>query len=99
MMDAEDSPEDSHLVPPLILPVVVEEAEVLVSEAGVPSLTLPVVEDTNHDTPASELFPMMTTMPESSLPPPPGFAPFVWPEDDGGWTLRTCVRGSVGTVP
>ena len=47
------------MVLPLILTVVVEEA-VLVSEAGVPSLTLPLVEDINHDTPASELIQMKT---------------------------------------
>ena len=52
-----------------------------------------------YDTPAAEMVPMTTTSPESSLPPPLGFAPFVFPENDGGWTSKTCVRGSVGTVP
>ena len=84
ILDAEDTPEDPQLVPPLILPVIVKEMEVLISETGVPPLTLPVVEDISYDTPASEMVPMTTTPPESSLPPPPGFAPFVFPENDGG---------------
>ena len=29
---------------------------------------------------------------------PPGFSPFVWLVDDGGWTLMTCVLRSVETV-
>ena len=95
MLGEEDSPECSQLVPPLILPVVVEEA-VLVSEAGVLSLILPVVEELNNDVPAAELVEMEPSTSESGFPPPPGFPPFVWPEDDGGWTLMTCVRGSVG---
>ena len=51
MLGEEDLPECSQLVPPLILLVVVEEA-VLVSEAAVPSLILPVVEELKNDTPA-----------------------------------------------
>ena len=47
MLSAEDSPEFSQLVPPLILPVVVEGA-VLVSEAGVTPLILPAVEELNN---------------------------------------------------
>ena len=97
MLDAEESPQDSQLIPPLILPVVVEEAVVGVSEAGLPSPTMPVVEDMDPVTPPADLIPMTTTMPESGLPPPPGFTPFVWPEDDGG--IDTCVRGSVRIVP
>ena len=87
-MDAEDRPEDPQSVPPLILPVVVEETEVLISENGVPPLTLPVVEDISYDTPASEMVPMTTTPPESSLPPPPGFAPFVFLKNDGGMDVE-----------
>ena len=34
ILDAEDTPEDPQSVPPLILPVVVEETEVLISETG-----------------------------------------------------------------
>ena len=88
ILEAEDTPEDTQSVPPLILPVVVEETEVLISETGVPPLTLPVVEDIYYDTPASEMVPMMTTPSESSLPPPPRFAPFVFPENDGGMDLE-----------
>ena len=95
MLDEEDSPECSQLVPPLILPVVVEEA-VLVSEAGVPSLILPVVEELNNDTPAAELVEMEPSMSESGLPPPPGFPPFVWPEDDGGMDVDDLCTRFVG---
>ena len=31
---------------------------------------------------------MTTTPPESRLPPPPGFAPFVFPENDGGMDVE-----------
>ena len=94
MLGAEDLLECSQLVPPLILPVVVEEA-VLVSEAGVPSLILPVVEELNNDTSAAELVEMKPSTPESGLPPPPGFPPFVWPEDDGGMDIDDlCTRFS-----
>ena len=82
MMGEEDSPECSQLVPPLILPVVVKEAN-LVSDAGVPSLILPVVEELNNETLAAELVEMEPSTSESGSPPPPGFPPFVWPEDDG----------------
>ena len=88
VLDAEDTPGDPQSVPPLILPVVVEETEVLISETGGPPLTLPVVDDISYDTPASEMVPMTTTPPESSLPPPPGFAPFVFPENDGGMDVE-----------
>ena len=44
IFDAEDTPEDPQSVPPLILPVVVEETEVIISETGVPPLTLLSVE-------------------------------------------------------
>ena len=94
VLGEEDSPECSQLVPPLILPVVVEE-DVLVSEAGVPSLILPVVEELNNDAPAAELVEMEPSTSESRLPPPPGFPPFVWPEDDGGMDADDlCMRFS-----
>ena len=98
-LDAEDTPEDAQSVPPLILPVVVEETKVLISETRVPPLTLLVVEDIYYDTPASETVPMTTTPPESSLPPPPGSLHLSFRKTMGGWTSKTCVRGSVGTVP
>ena len=82
MLGKGDSPECSQLVPPLILPVVVEEA-ILVSEPSGPSLILPVVEEFNNNAPAAELVEMEPSTTESGLPPPPGFPPFVWPEDDG----------------
>ena len=55
MLGEEDSPECSQVVPPLILPVVVEEV-VVVSETECseePSLILPVVEELNSGTPVA----------------------------------------------
>ena len=49
-----------------------------------PPLTQPVVEEMEEDTPTSEVDVLQTTSPESERPPPPGFPPFVFPEDDGG---------------
>ena len=49
-----------------------------------PPLTQPVVEKMDEDTPASEVDGLETSSPESERPPPPGFPPFVFPEDDGG---------------
>ena len=83
MLSADDSPEFSELITPLILPVVVEEAT-LVSETGVTPLILPVVEELDNDTPPAELVEMKTPTPESGVPPPPGFLPFLFPENDGG---------------
>ena len=83
MLGAEDSPEYAQLVPPLILPVVVEEA-VVISATEVPSLILPVVEELNNGTPEAEQVVMEPTATGSVFPPPPGFPPFVWPVDDGG---------------
>ena len=83
MLAEEDLPEYSQLVPPLILPVVVEEAAV-VSETEEPSLILPVVEELNSGTPVAEQVEMEPSAMGSGLPPPHGFPPFVWPVDDGG---------------
>ena len=83
MQSADNSPELSQLIPPLILPVVVEEVA-LASETGVPPLILPVVEELVNDTPAAELVGVKTPAPESGVPPPPGFLPFLFPENDGG---------------
>ena len=49
-----------------------------------PPLTQPVVEVTDEDAPASEGDGLQTCSPESEMPPPPGFPPFVFPDDDGG---------------
>ena len=93
MMDAEELPPDSNLISPLILPVVMEESVVVVPETGLPSLTMPVVEDMDIVTPPVDLVPIKTTQPDSGLPPPPGFAPFIWPESDGGLDVEDlCAR-------
>ena len=52
MLNAEDSLEFSQSVPSLILPVVVVEEAVLVSEAEVTPLILPEVEELINDMPA-----------------------------------------------
>ena len=82
-LNAEESPEFSPVSPPLILPVVVEEAAVVSATRATP-LILPVVEEIDNDPPAAELGEMQTTTPESGVPPPPGFPPFLFPENDGG---------------
>ena len=78
-----ESPELSPLIPPLILPVVVEEAALISATGGTP-LILPVVEELDNDPPAAELVGMKTPTPESGVPPPPGFLPFLFLENDGG---------------
>ena len=83
MLSADASPESSQLIPPLILPVVVEEVA-LDSETGEPPLILPVVEELVDDTPVADLFGVKTPAPESGVQPPPGFLPFLFPENDGG---------------
>ena len=53
----------------------------------------PVVEVTDEDAPASEGDGLQTCSPESEMPPPPGFAPFVFPDDDGGIDVdEICAR-------
>ena len=64
------------------MPVVEEVA--LDSATGVPPLILPVVEELVDDSPAAELFGEKPPAPESGVPPPPGFLPFLFPENDGG---------------
>ena len=97
MLNTEDSLEFSQSVPPLILPVVVEEA-VLVSEAGVTPLILPAVEELINDTPAAELVEMKTTRPESGSRLLRGFLHLSGWKTMGGWTWMTCEHGSVETV-
>ena len=57
------SPESSQLIPPPILPVVVEEVA-LASDTGVPPLILPVVEELVDDMPVAELLGEKTPAPE-----------------------------------
>ena len=82
-LSADESPQLSLVSPSLILPVAVEEAAV-VSATGATPLILSVAEEIDNDPPAAELVEMQTTMPESGVPPPPGFLPFLFPENDGG---------------
>ena len=86
MPGEEDSPECSQVVPPLILPVVVEEVIVVLETecSEEPSLILLVVEELNSGTPVVARVDMVPSMMGSGLPPPPGFSPFIWPVDDGG---------------
>ena len=83
MLSVDDSPELSQPIPPLILPVVVEE-DALVAESGVTPLILPVVEEIDNDTPAAEMVSEKTPTLEYGVPPPPGFLPFLFLENDGG---------------
>ena len=56
-------------------------------------LTQPVVEEMEEDTPTSEVDEIQTTTPQSGMPPPPGFPPFMFPEDDGGMDVdEICAR-------
>ena len=68
---------------PLTPPVVVEEAAV-VSKTGPTPLNMPVVERIEYDSPAAEPVELQTITPESGVLPPPGFPPFLFPENDGG---------------
>ena len=49
-----------------------------------PPLTQLVVEEMEEDTQTSEVDGLEISSPESERPLPPGFPPFVFPEDDGG---------------
>ena len=99
MLSADDLPELSQLIPPLILPVVVEEGA-LVAETGVTPLILPVVEEIDNDTPAVEMVNKKTPTAEYGMPPPPGFLPFLFPENDGGMDAdELCARfGGVSSL-
>ena len=45
------------------------------------------------NTPTSEVDEIQTTTPESGMTPPPGFPPFMFPEDDGGMDAdEICAR-------
>ena len=82
-LNADESPEVPPVSPPLTLPVVMEEAAV-VSKTGPTPLIMPVVERIEYDSPVVELVHIQTTTPESGVLPPPGFPPFLFPENDGG---------------
>ena len=43
-----------------------------------------MAEEIDNDPPVAELVEMQTTTLESEVPPPPGFPPFLFPENDGG---------------
>ena len=84
----------SETSPPLTQPVVeeleedtsseeVDEIQICASQIS-PPLTQPVVEGIEDDTPTSEVDELDNSSPESERPPPPGFPPFVFPEDDVG---------------
>ena len=59
-----------------------------------PPLTQPVVEVADEDAPASEGDGLQTCSPDAAeMPPPPGFPPFVFPDDDGGIDVdEICAR-------
>ena len=58
-----------------------------------PPLTRPVVEVTDEDAPTLEGDGLQTCSPESEMPTPPGFPPFVFPDDDGGIDVdEICAR-------
>ena len=63
-LNVEELPEFLPVSPPLILPVVVEEAAVALATRATP-LILPVVEEIDNDPPAAEMVEMQTTTPES----------------------------------
>ena len=74
-------------LPPLILPVVVEEISDA-PEPKSPPLILPVVVEESSVAPVEELIELVPSALGSSLPPPPGFSPFAWLVDDGGMNGR-----------
>ena len=82
-LNADESPEVPPVSPPLTLSVVMEEAAV-VSTTGPTPLIMPVVERIEYDSPVAEPVEIQTITPESGVPPPPGFPPFLFPENDGG---------------
>ena len=73
------SPEED--LPPLILPAVVTDISVAPETVSLPLILPVVVEEGSVVAGRIELVPSARS---SSLPPPPGFSPFVFPLDDGG---------------
>ena len=82
-LKADESPEFPPMSPPQILPVVMQE-DAVVSTTGATPLIMPVVEEVENDSLAAELVEIQTTTPKSGVLPPPGFPPFLFPENDGG---------------
>ena len=86
-------------LPPLILPVVVEEISDA-PEPESPPLILPVVVEDSSVAPVEELIELGPPTIGSSLPPPPGFSPFSWPVNDGGIDVdELCARIGVDCSP
>ena len=86
-------------LPPLILPVVVEEINDA-PEPESPPLILPVVVENSSVAPVEVLIELVPSALGSSLPPPPGFSPFSWPVNDGGIDVdEFCARIVVDCSP
>ena len=86
-------------LPPLILPVVVEEISDA-PEPESPPLILPVVVEDSSIAPVEEMIELGTTAMGSSFPPPPGFSTFTWPVNDGGIDVDDlCARIGVDCSP
>ena len=83
MRNADESPEVPPVSQPLTPPVVMEEAAII-SKTGPTPLIMLVVERIEYDSPAAEPVELQTITPESGVLPPPGFPPFLFPENDGG---------------
>ena len=78
--------------PPLILPVMVTDISVA-PETMSPPLTLPVVVEEGSIALAAGWIELVPSARSSSLPPPPGFSPFVFPLDEGGLDVdELCAR-------
>ena len=92
MRNADESPEVPPVSQPLTPPVVLEE-DAVVSKTGPTPLIMPVVERSEYDSPAAEQMELQTITPESGVLPPPGFPPFLFPENDGGMDAdNICAR-------
>ena len=69
-------------------------------EAEWPQLILPVVVEDSSVAPVEELIELVPSALGSSLPPPPGFSPFMFPLNDGGMDAdELCARLGVDCSP
>ena len=76
------------------------ELPVCSPKAESPPLILPVVVEDSSVTPVEELIELVPSAMGSSLPPPPGFSPFVWPVNDWGLDVdELCSRIGVDCSP